>query len=81
MASNIPRDYTGLKGDWAAIPTIPDFAILVSPVIDMGEFAHVGSRNSLLGENASAEKIKRIFYAEPGDGENTAYPFGSCPKR
>lgn len=58
MASNIPTDYTGLKGDWATIPTIPDFAILVSPVIDLGEFAHVGSRNSLLGENASPEKIK-----------------------
>ncbi len=58
MASNIPTDYTGLKGDWATIPTIPDFAILVSPVIDLGEFAHVGSRNSLLGENASPEKIR-----------------------
>ncbi|WP_034761496.1 alpha/beta hydrolase [Chryseobacterium gregarium] len=58
MVSNIPTDYTGLKGDWTMIPTIPDFAILVSPVIDMGEFAHVGSRNSLLGENASPEKIK-----------------------
>ncbi len=58
MVSNIPTDYTGLKGDWTMIPTIPDFAILVSPVIDMGEFAHVGSRNSLLSENASPEKIK-----------------------
>lgn len=58
MASNIPTDYTGLKGDWATIPTIPDFAILVSPVIDLGEFAHVGSRDSLLGENASPEKIR-----------------------
>jgi len=57
MASNIPTDYTELKGDWENIPTIPNFAILVSPVIDLGEFAHVGSRNSLLGENASPEKI------------------------
>ncbi len=55
--SNIPTDYTELKGDWETIPTIPNFAILVSPVIDLGEFAHVGSRNSLLGENASQEKI------------------------
>lgn len=58
MASNIATDYTELKGDWISISTIPDFAILVSPVIDLGEFAHVGSRNSLLGENASPEKIK-----------------------
>jgi acetyl esterase/lipase len=57
MASNISTDYTELKGDWENIPTIPNFAILVSPVIDLGEFAHIGSRNSLLGENASQEKI------------------------
>jgi len=56
--SNISTDYTELKGDWASVPTIPNFAILVSPVIDLGEFAHIGSRNSLLGENASPEKIK-----------------------
>jgi len=58
MASNIPTDYTELKGDWKSIPTIPDFAIFLCPVIDLGEFAHVGSRKSLLGEDASTEKIK-----------------------
>jgi len=57
MASNISTDYTELKGDWENIPTIPNFAVLVSPVIDLGEFAHVGSRNSLLSENTSQEKI------------------------
>ncbi|MDF2933149.1 MAG: hypothetical protein K0R36_2480 [Chryseobacterium sp.] len=57
MASNIFTDYTELKGDWGNFSTIPNFAVLVSPVIDLGEFAHVGSRNSLLGENASQEKI------------------------
>ncbi len=56
--SNISKDYTELKDDWTSISTVPNFAILVSPVIDLGEFAHVGSRNSLLGENASQEKIK-----------------------
>ncbi|MPT32334.1 MAG: alpha/beta hydrolase [Chryseobacterium sp.] len=55
--SNITTDYTELKDDWTSISTIPNFAILVSPVIDLGEFAHIGSRNSLLGENASKEKI------------------------
>lgn len=58
MASNISTDYTELKGDWSTISTVPNFAILVSPVIDLGEFAHKGSRDNLLGENASAEKIK-----------------------
>ncbi|KIC61966.1 alpha/beta hydrolase [Chryseobacterium taiwanense] len=58
MASNITTDYTELKGDWTSVSTLPNFAILISPVIDLGEFAHVGSRNSLLGENAIQEKIK-----------------------
>lgn len=57
MVSNISTDYTELKGDWTSISTVPNFAILVSPVIDLGEFAHKGSRVNLLGENASVEKI------------------------
>ncbi|WP_315054603.1 alpha/beta hydrolase [Chryseobacterium indoltheticum] len=58
MVSNISTDYTELKGDWLNFSTVPNFAILVSPVIDLGEFAHKGSRDNLLGENASEEKIK-----------------------
>lgn len=57
MASNISTDYTGLKGDWQSISSVPDFAVLISPVIDLGEFAHKGSRNHLLGEKALPEKI------------------------
>jgi acetyl esterase/lipase len=57
MVSNISTDYTELKGDGSTISTVPNFAILVSPVIDLGEFAHKGSRVNLLGENASQEKI------------------------
>ncbi|MGE6395858.1 alpha/beta hydrolase [Chryseobacterium scophthalmum] len=57
MVSNIPTDYTELKDDCSTISTVPNFAILVSPVIDLGEFAHKGSRVNLLGENASQEKI------------------------
>ena len=37
----------------------PDFMILVSPVIDMGESAHKGSRNNLLGPAPSAELIRQ----------------------
>ena len=55
--SNITKDYTELKGDWESISTIPDFAVLFCPVIDFGEYTHKGSRESLLGENASTEKI------------------------
>jgi acetyl esterase/lipase len=57
MVSNL-NDVTELKGDWESISAIPDFAILVSPVVDLGEFAHKGSKINLLGENASPEKIK-----------------------
>ncbi len=37
----------------------PDFMVLVSPVIDMGKYAHKGSRESLLGPNPSAELIEK----------------------
>ncbi|MBS1664921.1 MAG: alpha/beta hydrolase [Bacteroidetes bacterium] len=37
----------------------PDFMILVSPVIDLGEYAHKGSRSNLLGPSPSAELIKK----------------------
>lgn len=37
----------------------PNFMILASPVITMGEFAHAGSRKYLLGENPSREMIDR----------------------
>ena len=37
----------------------PDFMILTYPVISMTDsLTHLGSRNNLLGENISAEKIK-----------------------
>lgn len=32
---------------------LPNFSILVSPVIDLGTYAHVGSRDNLLGSNSS----------------------------
>lgn len=37
----------------------PDFMLLVSPVISMGEYAHKGSRDNLLGLNPSKEMIDR----------------------
>lgn len=36
----------------------PDFMLLVSPVIDMGEYAHTGSRKNLLGENPSEQLVR-----------------------
>jgi len=37
----------------------PDFMLLVSPVITMGEYAHPGSRENLLGEKPSKELIEK----------------------
>ncbi|MBE7171663.1 MAG: alpha/beta hydrolase [Williamsia sp.] len=37
----------------------PDFMILVSPVIDLGTYAHAGSRRNLLGENPSPALVEK----------------------
>lgn len=41
----------------------PDFTLLISPVISMGEVAHKGSCNRLLGEDATTEQ-KDLFSCE-----------------
>jgi acetyl esterase/lipase len=38
----------------------PDLGILCYPVISLGEFAHQGSRNNLLGTNAAPELVKLL---------------------
>ncbi len=38
----------------------PDFMLLCYSVLDMGEYAHVGSRESLLGANPPEESVKRM---------------------
>lgn len=38
----------------------PEFMILVSPVITMGEYTHEGSRQNLLGKNPSQELIDKF---------------------
>jgi acetyl esterase/lipase len=37
----------------------PDFMVLISPVITMGQFTHMGSRDNLLGEKPSKELIEK----------------------
>lgn len=39
----------------ARVSSRPDFMVLIYPVITMGEFAHAGSRQNLLGPHPSAE--------------------------
>jgi len=52
-------DITTLHDEIAKNSSSPDFMILVSPVIDMGKYAHKGSRESLLGNNPSEELIEK----------------------
>ncbi len=42
-----------------SFPFTPNFMILASPVITMGEYAHGGSKKYLLGENPSREMIEK----------------------
>jgi len=52
-------DVTSVKDTIDQYKFYPDFMILVSPVIDMGQYAHKGSRLSLLGLNPSNEMIEK----------------------
>ncbi|MCB9316443.1 MAG: alpha/beta hydrolase [Lewinellaceae bacterium] len=38
----------------------PDFVILIYPVINLGPYAHMGSRINLLGENPTPEKVQEF---------------------
>lgn len=46
-------DLSRLGDNLDTLSAKPDFMILVSPVIDMGKYAHKGSRKNLLGENTT----------------------------
>jgi acetyl esterase/lipase len=52
-------DITSVKDTIDQYKFYPDFMILVSPVIDMGQYAHKGSRLSLLGLNPSNAMIEK----------------------
>ena len=51
------ENVASIKDELDTVSFHPDFMILVSPVIDMGKFAHKGSANALLGNNASQQLI------------------------
>jgi acetyl esterase/lipase len=59
MAVNATVDISHIKDLLDSVLYQPDFAILVSPVIDMGAYAHKGSRKNLLGENPSSSLIEK----------------------
>lgn len=55
----IKDDYAAVGDSLDKLVYRPDFLILVSPVIDMGIYAHKGSRENLLGTNPSKELIEK----------------------
>jgi len=59
MAGNAKEDISAIGDSLDRTAFHPDFTILVSPVIDMGEWAHKGSRKNLMGENPSPEMIQK----------------------
>jgi len=53
------RDVAAIGDSLDRIGFRPDFMIMISPVITMGENTHSGSRENLLGENPSDQLIRK----------------------
>jgi acetyl esterase/lipase len=53
------EDVSSIGDSMDQIAFRPDFMLLISPVISMGEYAHTGSRENLLGEKPSKEFIEK----------------------
>lgn len=59
LLGTFTADVSSLKDEMDTISYRPDYMILVSPVIDLGKYAHTGSRNNFLGKNPSQELINK----------------------
>lgn len=53
------EDVSAIHDSLDAVSFHPAFLILVSPVIDLGTYAHAGSRKNLLGENPSQASVNK----------------------
>ena len=56
----IETDWSKIKDKIDQNTYRPDYMILISPVIDFGQYAHTGSRDNLLGPNPSAALLKQF---------------------
>lgn len=72
--STITEDWSNVGEALDTLPFIPNFTLLISPVISMNEYVHRGSRDNLLGENASQE-LKDKFSCHLQVTENTPPAF------
>lgn len=53
------EDVSAINDEFDKWAVTPNFMILISPVITMGEYTHAGSKKNLLGENPSKELIEK----------------------
>lgn len=59
LGTHLDQDVSSVGDSLDSYSYKPDFMILVSPVITMGEYAHEGSRDNLLGDNPSDDLIDK----------------------
>ncbi|RZK35339.1 MAG: alpha/beta hydrolase [Pedobacter sp.] len=59
LVATAAADIVKIGDQLDTISALANFMVLVSPVIDMGEYAHKGSKKNLLGENPKPETIKQ----------------------
>lgn len=57
------EDYSAINDSLDTYPFIPNFMILISPVITMGDYAHKGSMENLLGKDPLPD-LKKTFSNE-----------------
>ncbi len=57
--STQPDDLTRIKDILDTVKYRPDFAILLSPVVSMGQWAHKGSKANLLGADTSSVRVEK----------------------
>ncbi|NTS40377.1 alpha/beta hydrolase [Flavisolibacter sp. BT320] len=55
-----PTDVSAIRDSLDGVSFGPDFMVLLSPVITMGDYAHKGSKKLLLGADTSAATIRRF---------------------
>jgi acetyl esterase/lipase len=60
LQSTLLEDFSIINDAIDSTNYLPNFTILVSPVIDMGTYAHRGSKENLLGKAPSLEIIKKF---------------------
>jgi dipeptidyl aminopeptidase/acylaminoacyl peptidase len=55
-----PEDVAAINDGYDKVSFRPNFMILVSPVINLGTYAHTGSRDNLLGDQPSKKLVEKF---------------------